>query len=107
MREGKARGMEIKVLDEGRPYIVAIEGRLDKFASSQLKEFADQLFAKAVNDIVVDMDECDLVTSAGLRVIVTMQKRVQEGGSLVFRNVQPDVMEVFEITGFVKILTFE
>ena len=99
--------MEIKVLDEGQPFVIAIEGRLDKFASPQLKDFADQLYTKGVNDIAIDMGECELVTSAGLRVIVGMQKRAKVDGSLVFRNVQPDVMEVFEITNFDKILTFE
>ena len=53
------------------------------------------------------MAACDLVSSAGLRVIVAMQKRAATGGSLVFRNVVPEVMEVFQMTGFDKILTFE
>ena len=40
-------------------------------------------------------------------MIVAMQKRAAVNGSLVFRNVQPDVNDVFEMTGFDKILTFE
>ena len=99
--------MEIKVVDEGKPYVIALVGRLDTNTSPQLEEFAGGLYDKGVSDIAVDMDACDFVSSAGLRVIVAMQKRAAVGGSLVFRNVQAEVMDVFEMTGFSKILTFE
>lgn len=99
--------MEIRVVEEGKPYIIALVGRLDTNTSPQLEEFANGLYDKDVSDIVVDMASCDFVSSAGLRVIVAMQKRATAGGSLVFRNVQPDVMEVFDMTGFTKILTVE
>lgn len=99
--------MEIKVIEEGKPYVFALEGRLDTNTSPQLEEFASGLYDKAVSDIVVDMSACDFVSSAGLRVIVAMQKRAATGGSLVFRGVQPEVMEVFQMTGFDKILTIE
>ena len=99
--------MEIVVQEEGTPTVIALEGRLDTTTSPQLEAFAEDLYAKGVNDIVVDMAACDFVSSAGLRVIVAMQKRAATGGSLVFRSVVADVMDVFEMTGFNKILTFE
>lgn len=99
--------MEIKVIEEGKPYVFALEGRLDTNTSPQLEEFAGDLYDKGVTDIAVDMAACDFVSSAGLRVIVAMQKRAAVGGSLVFRNVQSEVMDVFQMTGFDKILTFE
>ena len=99
--------MEIKVIDEGKPYVFALDGRLDTNTAPQLEEFTGGLYDKGVSDIVVDMGACGFVSSAGLRVIVAMQKRAAVGGSLVFRSVVPEVMEVFEMTGFDKILTFE
>ena len=99
--------MEIKVIEEGKPCVVALVGRLDTNTSTELEEFAGNLYEKGVNDIAVDMAECPFVSSAGLRVIVAMQKRAATSGSLVFRNVQSEVMEVFEMTGFDNILTFE
>ena len=99
--------MEIIIREEGTPTVIALEGRLDTTTSPQLEAFADGLYAKGVSEIVIDMAACDFVSSAGLRVIVAMQKRAAAGGSLVFRNVVPDVMDVFEMTGFSKILTFE
>ncbi len=99
--------MEIKVIEEGTPYVIALEGRLDTNTSPQLEEFAGGLYDKGVADIAVDMAACDFVSSAGLRVIVAMQKHAAVNGSLVFRNVQDEVMDVFQMTGFDKILTFE
>lgn len=99
--------MEIKVLEEGKPYVIALEGRLDTNTSPQLDDFAKELYGKNVSDIAIDMSKCAFVSSAGLRVIVAMQKHAAVAGSLVFRNVQPEVMEVFEMTGFDNILTFE
>ena len=99
--------MEIIVKEEGTPYVIALEGRLDTNTSPQLEEFAGGLYEKGVSDIVVDMSACDFVSSAGLRVIVAMQKRAAVNGSLLFRSVVPEVMEVFEMTGFDKILSFE
>jgi len=99
--------MEIVVKQEGTPFIFALVGRLDTNTSPQLDEYATQLASKSITDIVVDMADCDFVSSAGLRVIVAMQKRAAKGGSLVFRNVVSDVMDVFQMTGFDKILTIE
>ena len=99
--------MDIKIIEDGKPTVFALVGRLDTNTSPQLEEFANELFENGKLDIIVDMTECDFVSSAGLRVIVAMQKRVVNNGSLVFRGVQSDVMDVFEMTGFSKILTFE
>ena len=99
--------MDIVVMEEGKPYLFAIKGRLDTNTSPQLEDFVGKLYETGVADIAVDMADCGFVSSAGLRVIVAMQKRAATGGSLVFRNVVPEVMEVFEMTGFDKILTFE
>ena len=99
--------MDIKIIEEGKPTVFSLIGRLDTNTSPQLEEFANNMFESGKLDLVVDMSACDFVSSAGLRVIVAMQKRVVNDGSLVFRGVQSDVMDVFEMTGFSKILTFE
>lgn len=97
--------MNINVTQEGAKTEFAIEGRLDTTTSPQLEEFVNDLYARGVTDIEVDMASCDFVSSAGLRVIVNMQKRALAGGSLIFTNVNEDVMDVFKMTGFDKILT--
>lgn len=99
--------MEITSREEGNRTVVVLDGRLDTNTSPQLEEFAGKLFESGKNEILVDMSKCDFVSSAGLRVIVAMQKRVMTGGSLAFCGVHPEVMDVFEMTGFAKLLTFE
>ena len=99
--------MDIKLIEDGEKVVFALEGRLDTNTSPQLEEYVSGLYARDVSDIAVDMGKCEYVSSAGLRVIVAMQKRAMSGGSLVFRNVTPEVMDVFVMTGFDKLLTFE
>ena len=99
--------MELTTREEGNRTLVILEGRLDTNTSPQLEELAGQLFESGKNDLIVDLGACDFVSSAGLRVIVAMQKHVVNNGSLAFRNVQQEVMDVFEMTGFSKLLTFE
>lgn len=99
--------MGIVVLDEGTPYVLAIKGRLDTFSAPQLAAKAEALYHRGVNDIVLDMSGCDFVSSAGLRVLVIMQKHAAVDGSLLLRNVHPDVTNIFEITEFDKILEVE
>ena len=99
--------MEIIINEEGKPTVFTIAGRIDTNTSPQLEQFVEKLYSNDVNDIVVNMAQCDFVSSAGLRVIVMMQKRASQGGTLVFKDVQQDVLDVFEMTGFNKILTIE
>ena len=99
--------MNIVEKDTGTPFVVGIEGRLDTNTSPELDTYASELYENGTHDIVVDMTDCEFVSSAGLRVIVAMQKRATVDGSLVFRNVHPEVMEVLKMTGFDNILTIE
>lgn len=99
--------MELTTREEGKRTVITLVGRLDTNTSPQLEELANELFATGKNNILVDLAACDFVSSAGLRVIVAMQKRVVNSGSLAFCSVKPEVMDVFDMTGFSKLLTFE
>lgn len=86
----------------------SVKGRLDTNASPKLGEFTDDLYKKGIIDLTVDMSSCNYIASSGLRVVVTMQKQAATtGGKLVFKDVTEDVMEIFTMTGFTNILTFE
>lgn len=99
--------MDIVLIEDAEPLVFALEGRLDTTTSPQLEEFVGGIYERGISDIVVDMGKCEYVSSAGLRVIVAMQKHAMTGGTLIFRNVVPDVMDVFQMTGFDNLLTFE
>lgn len=83
-----------------------LEGRLDTTTSPQLDaELAASL--EGVTLLTLDMAKLAYLSSAGLRVILGAQKRMNKQGRMVVRHVNETIMEVFEVTGFVDILTIE
>lgn len=103
-----ARALRIDESQEGGRYVLSLSGRLDTNTAPQLDVAANRISLEdGAADVVVDMNDCTFLSSAGLRVIVSMQKRASVGGSLRFRNVPSHVMEVLSATGIDQILTFE
>ena len=86
---------------------VKLAGRLDvKAARDAEAAFLDA--AKQAQNIVLDASELEYISSAGLRALKRLRGLVREnGGRLVLRGVQDDVMEIFEMTGFAAMLEFE
>lgn len=85
---------------------VTLVGRLDTTTSPQLeKELQANL--DGVTDLVFDFEKLDYISSAGLRVLLSTQKIMNKRGTMVIRNTNEIIDEVFEITGFVDILTIE
>ena len=86
--------------------IIRLSGRLDTTTAPSLEKAINEDVADAKN-LVFDVKFLEYVSSAGLRVILSTQKKMQNIGSMKFRNVSEAVMEVFQITGFTDILTIE
>lgn len=83
-----------------------LEGRLDTTTSPQLEaELSASL--GGVTQLTLDLAKLAYLSSAGLRVILSAQKRMNKQGRMVVRHVNDTIMEVFEVTGFVDILTIE
>lgn len=95
----------IKNLD-GSKLNIALEGRLDTSTAPALEE---ELKASldGITDLVLDFEKLEYISSAGLRVVLSAQKTMTKQGQMKLVNVNEEVMEVFEITGFVDILTIE
>lgn len=91
---------------EGSTLAIALEGRLDTTTSPDLEEtLAASL--DGVTALVFDFAKLDYLSSAGLRVLLSAQKRMNKQGSMTLRNVNDTVKEVFEITGFADFLTIK
>lgn len=86
---------------------VKLVGRLDVKAAREVESaFAEA--AGAAQNVVLDMSELDYIASAGLRALKRLRGDVRKnGGTLTLRDVQEDVMEVLEMTGFAAMLEFE
>lgn len=83
-----------------------LSGRLDTSTAPQLEETLEGIYPDAA-DLVLDFAELAYISSAGLRVILKAQKTMQAKGSMKLIHVNDEVMEIFEITGFIDILTIE
>ncbi len=98
--------MNIQHHTEGQTLTIALEGRLDTTTAPALD--ADlQASLDGVKELVLDLSALDYLSSAGLRVLLSAQKRMNRQGRMVVRNVCETVMEVFNMTGFSDILTIE
>lgn len=98
--------MEIIKKSEGNKLSVKLVGRLDTVTAPQLESQLKEDIG-GVSDLVFDFSALDYVSSAGLRVLLSTQKIMNKQGSMVITNVNESVMEVFEVTGFVDLLTIE
>ena len=99
--------MTISKNRDGNAVNLALEGRLDTTTAPQLEEALKENM-DGVETLTLDMEKLEYVSSAGLRVLLAAQKRMNAvKGTMVLRNVCDDIKEVFEITGFCDILTIE
>ncbi len=90
----------------GNALTISISGRLDTTTAPELEtEIKNSI--EGVQDLVIDIKDLDYISSAGLRVLLSAQKIMNKQGSMVVKNANEAVMEVFEVTGFTDILTIE
>ncbi len=91
---------------DGSTLTIALEGRLDTVTAPDL----ENELKTALNDVknlVFDLEKLDYISSAGLRVLLSAQKVMSRQGGMKVIHVNEIVMEVFEVTGFVDLLTIE
>ena len=98
--------MTINKTRDGEKLSIAIVGRLDTMTAPQL-EAELKSAVDGVTELSLDLAELEYISSAGLRVLLTAQKVMNRQGSMVIHNVNDTVRDVFEVTGFVDILTIE
>ena len=85
---------------------IAIEGRLDTMTSPQLEEEL-KTSLDGITDLTFDFEKLEYISSAGLRVLLSAQKTMNKQGTMKIVHVSEPVMDVFDVTGFVDILTIE
>lgn len=95
--------MNIQKTLSGAALTVALEGRLDTTTAPKLEEE----LRDGITRLVFDVEKLEYISSAGLRVLLAMQKLMNQQGEMVLQNVNEAVMEVVEVTGFSDILRIE
>lgn len=94
--------MKINKTVDGSRLTLAVEGRIDTITAP---EFESAIVLDGVEELVIDLGGVDYISSAGLRVLLSAQKKMV-GKSMKIANPRKPVMEVFDITGFSSIFTF-
>ncbi len=98
--------MNTQMTLDGTTLTVALEGRLDTTTAPKLEQELRGSI-EGLTGLVLDLAKLDYISSAGLRVLLAMQKIMNRQGEMKIKNVNETVMEVFEVTGFSDILTIE
>ena len=98
--------MTIEIKKNDQETIIEIAGRLDTITAPALDKTINEDIGDTKN-LVLDVKGMEYISSAGLRVLLAAQKKMQKIGSMKVTGACEEVMEVFEMTGFADILTIE
>lgn len=98
--------MIIQKTVNGTTLAMKLEGRLDTTTSPKLGEEL-RGSVDGITSLVIDFEKLEYISSAGLRVLLSMQKIMNKQGQMLLKNVSETVMEVFEVTGFSEFLNIE
>ena len=98
--------MTIEIKRNAEETAIELVGRLDTTTAPALDKTINEDVADSKN-LVLDLKGLEYISSAGLRVLLSAQKKMQKIGSMKVTNVREEVMEVFEMTGFADILVIE
>ena len=98
--------MTIEIKRNAEELVLQIVGRLDTTTAPALEKTIMENMSGTKN-LTLDFKALEYISSAGLRVLLSAQKKMQQVGEMKLINVCEEVMEVFEITGFADILVIE
>ncbi len=98
--------MTINITKENTALTMALEGRLDTTTAPQFEEALKENLP-GITELTLDFANLAYISSAGLRLVLAAQKTMNKQGTMVICHVNEVIMNVFEVTGFVDILTIK
>ena len=98
--------MTIEIKKNAQETIIEVAGRLDTTTAASLEKTINENYAD-IKTLILDLKNLEYISSAGLRVLLSAQKKIQQTGKMKLKNVREEVMDVFEMTGFADILEIE
>lgn len=98
--------MDVKKFSDGSNLTLKLAGRLDAVTALALdKDLSTTL--DGVSDLTVDLADLEYISSAGLRMLLKTQKRMDKQGAMRIKNIRENVREVLDMTGFSNFLTID
>ena len=98
--------MEIKTTKENDQLEIALSGRLDTVTSPELEKMLKPEL-DGLKKLTFDFSDLEYISSAGLRVLLMAAQSMEDSGEMVVKNVNSDIMDIFDVTGFSDILNIE
>ena len=98
--------MNMEIQKNEKECIVLLVGRLDANTAPTLEKTLGENMDN-IDTLILDFKGLEYISSAGLRVVLSAQKKMQQIGTMKVINVGQEVMDIFEMTGFVDILHIE
>lgn len=98
--------MTIEIKKMSGAAVIELSGRLDTTTAPVLEKNINESISESA-DLVLDLKGLEYISSAGLRVLLSAQKRMRKSGSMKLKNVADAVMDILEMTGFADILEIE
>ena len=98
--------MTIETTLTDKTLTVKVSGRMDTTTAPQLEAELKRMVG-GNETLILDFDNLEYLSSAGLRVVLAAQKVMNRQGKMIVRHVNETIMDIFEVTGFVDILTIE
>jgi stage II sporulation protein AA (anti-sigma F factor antagonist) len=100
--------MDIQQSTQGNVVLLAAAGRIDTTTSGALDDALRRALEAGARNVVVDLSDVEYISSAGLRVLLVLAKRLRDlRGRLVLCAMSEPVKQVFELAGFMPLFTIE
>ena len=97
--------LNITKKQEGTALTVALEGRLDTNTAPDFQAEVEPMLG-GIDELTLDFEALDYISSAGLRVLLTFEQELEEQGKTMrLCHVNDIIRDVFDVTGFLEILT--
>ena len=98
--------MDVTKKQNGSELFIAVSGSIDTVTAPELNKILNESL-KGINSLIFDFANVDYISSAGLRVLLAARKSIAKDGSVVIRNSNQNILDIFTMTGFDNILTIE
>ena len=100
--------MKTKIEELDGKYVVTLEGEMDTAAAMEAEKTLAPLYKTDGRDVVIECEGLEYIASSGLRILLNILKGARAGGSqVIMRHVNEDILNVFKLTGFIDLFTFE
>lgn len=100
--------MNLEIVKNGSKVTIKVIGRLDTTNVQEFDKQANPTLDEKPMDLVIDCEALEYISSSGLRVFLTIQKKLTAyKGALLIINMRPEIKEVFDMTGFSKIFNIQ